>query len=137
MTVQHVGFLDYNGNIYRFDAARCAFQNGELDVEASGSDCTLKLYGIPFPKAADIGTLPGQSFGPDRGLVFSDPMAEGGVQMQESWLSWTSLAVDCVSHKPERNTLSVNFRAEVEDSEWGETGDVDGQVVCEIFERLF
>lgn len=137
MPTDHTGYFEYNEKMHRFDDAMCAFKHGQLDIEATGSFGTLKLYGIPFPDAKDITELTGRSFGPDSDKVFSDPIAEGGIEMGESYLTWVSLAVRCSGHNTENETLSVAFQGEAEDPEWGDTGQFDGLVVCDIRDSLF
>lgn len=57
MPEDHVGYLDFDGRIARFREAQCCFYEGQLDLEAEGSKCRLKLYGIPFPDAASVADL--------------------------------------------------------------------------------
>ncbi len=137
MPAEHVGYIDYNDKIRRLESARCAFRRHQLDIEAEGRHCKLKLYGIPFPDAEAISELPGKSFGPESDSVASDPIAEGGIEFKETYLSWESLTVRCKSHNSSNNTLSIAFQAEVSDPEWGNSGPVDGSVVCEIQETLW
>ena len=136
MPADHVGYLDHNERIRRLQSARCMFQNHQLDIEARGRNCKLKIYGIPFPDAESISELPGKSFGPESEAMKSDPIAEGGIEFTDSYLSWESLTLRCKSHNAANNTLSISFHGEVSDPEWGNRGSVDGSVVCEIQDSL-
>ncbi|MCA9246090.1 MAG: hypothetical protein KDA42_03215 [Planctomycetales bacterium] len=137
MVVDHAGYIDYDDKIRRFNRARCVFKNGKLDVVAEARGCTLKLFGIPFSDSESVADLAGKSFGPNSEVVRDDPIAEGGVEMGENYFSWLSLTVRCKKYDTAANTLSVSFQAEIEEVEWGDSGDVDGAVVCEVVESLW
>jgi hypothetical protein len=135
MDETHVGYLDFEGKIVHFRSARCSFDGRELDVEAEGPKCKLHLYGIPFPGAAGIAELAGRSYGPVD--VDGDPIAEGGVETRNLWLSFERLEVRCRSHDPDANLLTVSLEAEVRDSETGRSGSVDCRVRCSIVDELW
>jgi hypothetical protein len=131
------GYLDYDGKIYRLRRARCQFHKGELDAEGQSNKCLVKLYGLRFP-INDIEQLAGQTFGPETDGLNSDPLAEGGIEMgEETMLTWTSLTVRVKKVDIEKKILTLSFQADVEDPEWGNSGSVDGSLVCDIKDRLW
>ncbi len=135
MDTAHVGYLDFEGKITRFRSARCQFAEGELDVEAEGPKCQLHLYGIPFPDAAGIAEVSGQSYGPAD--VDGDPIAEGGVETPSMWLSFERLDVRCRGYDREAGLVTVELQAEVCDAESGRSGSVDCVVRCSIVDDLW
>jgi hypothetical protein len=137
MSQDHVGYLEFDGRIARFHEARCCFKEGQLDVEAEGSKCRLKLFGIPFPDAGGIENLPGAVFGPDAETVLDDPIAEGGVELKGMWLSYLSLTVKCRAYEPGSGSITVLFEGEVVEAETGFNGTVEGMVRCRVVESLW
>ena len=137
MPQDHVGYLDLDGRIARFDVARCCFEEGQLDVEAEGSKCRLKLYGIPFPDATAIADLSGKVFGPDSETVLDDPIAEGSIETRRMWLSYVSLTVKCRSYDAGSASITVAFEGKVLEVETGFRGTVEGMVRCRVVESLW
>lgn len=133
----HVGYLDLDGRITRFQEARCGISEGQLDVEAEGPKCKLKLYGIPFPDAMGVADLAGKVFGPDMESVRDDPIAEGGIETRRMWLSYVSLMVRCKAFDSGSGRISVVFEGEVRDAETGFGGAIEGMVRCRVVERLW
>ena len=132
MNQAHVGYLDFDGKIARFDSARLEFDSGRIGVEATGPKVKLRLYGIPFLSASCIADLPGKAFGPTDEGIRGDSFAEGGIETGNLWLSFQSMECKCRSYDPEAKRITVWFSATVEDYESGRTGNVDCTVRCEV-----
>ncbi|MCE9530851.1 MAG: hypothetical protein K8T89_06975 [Planctomycetes bacterium] len=132
MDDDHVGYLDFDGKISRFQSARCEFNSGRLSIEATGPKVKLHLHGIPFSDAASIADLTGKTFGPTDEGIGGDPFAEGGVETNNMWLSFQSMECKCRSFDPEARRITVWLCADVEDYESGRTGSVDCTVKCSI-----
>lgn len=134
MQEDHVGYLDFDGKITRFQSAYCEFVEGRLSVEAVGTKVKLRLYGIPFTDAESIADLIGKTFGPTDEGICGDPFAEGGIETKNMWLSFQSLECKCRSYDAAAKLITVWFSAEVEDYESGKSGNVDCSVRCTIRE---
>ena len=137
MQEDYVGYLDFDGKFARFQSARCQFVDGRLSVEAKGAKCKLHLFGVPFPYAKSVDELSGMVFGPTHEGVCDDPIAEGGVETRNMWLSFQTLEVKCRSYDPEKKVIIVWFSGEVVNNESGRSGTVDSSVRCAIVDSLW
>jgi hypothetical protein len=137
MPQDHIGYLEFDGRIARFHEARCCFKEGQLDAQAEGSKCRLKLYGIPFSVAGRIKNLPDEVFGPDADTVRDDPIAEVGVELKGVWLSYLLLTLKCRTYDPGSGSITVLFEGEVVEAETGCNGTVEGMVRCRVVEGLW
>jgi len=132
MEPDHVGFLEFDGKVFRFAAAKCWFGAGQLGVEAKGPQCRLKLRGIPFPGAATIADLAGRAFGPDSETVLNDPIAEGGIETRNLWLSFLRLEVSCRAYDADAHLITVIAQGEIVDNDSGSGGAFDSSLRCSI-----
>ena len=135
MDESRVGYLDFDGKIARFRSARCSFDGRELDAESEGPKCRLHLYGIPFAGAGSIAELAGRSYGPAE--VDGDPIAEGGVEIRDMWLSFERLEVRVRGYDPQAGLITVALQADVRDAESGRSGAVDCSIRCTMVDKLW
>ena len=132
MSTDHkrIGFVEYNDDFFPFTQAKCNFTNGFLHLEATGSFGKLLLE-INFPGATDVEQLEGCSFSPSASESF-DAMGASGLEIEDSFLSFNTLRVQCTQYDSESRTVSFSFQGEAEDLDWGGLGQFDGQVQCEV-----
>ena len=134
MGTEHVGYVEFDDKIYRFNSARCSFKDDKLYVMAAGDKCELWLPGVPFPGASAIVNLPGKVYDSNAEVVKSTGMSEGYIKAAMFYLSFNQIKVNCKRVDSLKSELALSFQAEAEDRINGGRGDVDCGVRCEVDE---
>lgn len=126
------GGFEYRGRGYRFWQAHYTWQPNELFLEAEGERCWLSLVGVPFSGVTNVAELPGHSWEPDEEELarYADTFAEGGLHVHGRDLWIMAGRIECRRYDSERDILTVSFRLQVQDGEYGREDQADGILYC-------
>lgn len=124
-----LGGFELNGRGYRFQSVQYRLNDaGSLFIDAKGRQCGLRLIGVPFPGATTALDLVGRIWEPDDEALswHADVFAEGGLEAQGRHLWIMRGRIKCVRYDADRKVLSVSFRLQIRDGDYGKETEADG-----------